>query len=574
MLKDLKFLLGRDIKMLRKPIILLIADALFNMFAYGMLYFVLLDLVTKSFSVDKLKMYTGLMLIAFILRIFLNRKAYTMIQTEGARVIQRLRIKLGNHIRSLNLGYFNKSSIGDITSTMIQDLSELEKVLTHSVSDLIKTLILSTYFVILSFAIDKSMALIQLSFILIAMPLMYLGGAYVKRIGEEKKVSVQNMVSRIVEFMHGMQLLKSYNMAGEKFDRLKQSLLDFKKQSIRTEVAIVPFVLIFQLIVDISFPILLIIGVSRFSVGAFDGKTLITFTILNMALTNVIRSFAAQYGEFRYMRLALSKLVKVYQHPPMTYEKENIDVKRGAVEFCNVSFGYDEELVLKNVSFKAIPGTITALIGPSGAGKSTIMSLIARFFDTNSGKITIDGYDISTIHPDALLSHIAMVFQEAYLLNDSILNNLKVGSENASMEMIVEACKQANCYEFIMAMPNGFETLVGEGGATLSGGEKQRIAIARALLKDAEIILLDEATASLDADNEFEVRQAIKALTKEKTVIVIAHRLHTIIDADQIIVMNKGQIEEKASHQELMNKKGHYYQMIESLEASRAWQLI
>lgn len=574
MLKDLRFLLGKDIKLLRKPIILLVSDSLFNMLSYGMLYFVLLDLVNQVFTMEKLKTYLIIMTVAFVLRIFLNRIAYTLIQTQGARAIQTLRIKLGNHIRSLNLGYFNKRSIGDITSTMIQDLSDLEKVLTHSLSDLIKTVVLSVYFILLTFAIDRTMAIIQLSFVLVAMPIMYFGGQYVKKVGEHKKIAIQNMVSRIVEFMNGMQLLKSYNMAGEKFDRLKQSLLDFKKESIRTEVSIVPFVLLFQLIVDISFPVLLIVGVTRFTGGAIDARSLITFVILNIALCNIIRAFAAQYGEFRYMRLALSKLVKVYKLQPMVYDMEDLDVKEGRIAFQDVSFAYEDELVLRDVTFESTPGTVTALIGPSGAGKTTIMSLIARFFDVKSGKITIDGVDIKKVHPDALLSHIAMVFQEAYLLNDTVLNNLKVGSETATHDEIIEACKRANCYDFIMDMPDGFETIVGEGGATLSGGEKQRIAIARALLKDAKIILLDEATASLDADNEYEVRQAIKALTQDKTVIVIAHRLHTITDADQIIVMNKGQIEEKASHESLMFKRGHYYQMIQSLENAREWQLV
>ncbi len=216
---------------------------------------------------------------------------------------------------------------------------------------------------------------------------------------------------------------------------------------------------------------------------------------------------------------------------------------------------------------------MTALIGPSGSGKTTITSLIARFWDVNKGEITVGDKDIKDVNPETLLNHISMVFQDVYLLNDTIYNNIKIGNQDASYDEVIEAAKIANCHEFIKKLPQGYETMVGEGGSTLSGGEKQRISIARAILKDAEIILLDEATASLDADNEMEIRKSIDKLTENKTVIVIAHRLNTIKDAEQIIVLDEGEIEEKGNHEELMKNKKRYYNMLQEMERAKSWAI-
>lgn len=258
----------------------------------------------------------------------------------------------------------------------------------------------------------------------------------------------------------------------------------------------------------------------------------------------------------------------------MSYRYEEANFRNYDIEFKNVSFKYEEgENTINNLSFKAEEGTMTALMGPSGSGKTTITSLIARFWDINSGAIKIGGKDIKDINPDSLLKHISMVFQDVYLLNDTIYNNIKLGNERATKDDVIKAAKIANCHEFIERLEDKYDTIVGEGGSTLSGGEKQRISIARAILKDAPIVLLDEATASLDADNELEIRKAIKKLTLNKTVIVIAHRLNTIKDADQIIVLNEGYIEEKGSHIELIKNKKRYYNMYVEMERAKNWAI-
>ncbi|KEI04395.1 ABC transporter ATP-binding protein [Clostridium botulinum] len=574
MLDDIKNLLGEERKKLRKPLILLTIDTLFNMVFYSVLYFVLLDLIRNDLSFSKIKTYSIIMIIAFIARAIVNAKGYTGIQEKGARAIEKMRISLGDHIRNINLGFFNKNSIGSLSNIMTNDLQEFEIVITHSTPDLIKTVFLSAYLCIITFFIDIQLAIIQLVFIGIAMPIILLGGRKVSNIAKQKKKVINDVISRMVEYINGIQVFKSYNLVGEKFRRLEKSFRDFKTQSIRTEISIIPFVLIFQIIVDISFPILLLIATTKFGVGSIDKREFLTFIIINLVLTNVIRAFAAQYGNFRYLKLASEKLIETYNYPEMSYKYEEENFKNYDIEFDNVSFEYEKgENTLNNLSFKAKEGTMTALVGPSGSGKTTITSVIARFWDVNKGKIKIGGKDIKNIKPDVLLKNISIVFQDVYLLNDTIYNNIKLGNQKATKEDIIKAAKIANCHEFIEEMPNKYDTIVGEGGSTLSGGEKQRISIARAILKDAPIVLLDEATASLDADNELEIRKSIKKLTQNKTVIVIAHRLNTIKDADQIIVLNEGHIEEKGNHEELINNHKRYYNMYNEMKRAQNWSI-
>ncbi|MBW4828092.1 MAG: ABC transporter ATP-binding protein/permease [Clostridiaceae bacterium] len=574
MLSDIKTLLGKDGKRLKKPIFLLVIDALFSMIFYGMLYNVLLDLINNDFTFAKIKTYTIIMSIAFILRVIIIRIGYTGIQTEGAGATKVMRISLGNHLKNLNLGYFNQNSIGSLTNIMTNDLQDFERIITHSISDLIKTFCLSIYLLAITFFIDKQLGLIQAIVILAAVPIIYAGGQKAQKIGKDKKKVIDEVISRMVEYINGIQVFKSYNLIGDKFDRLEKSFRDFKKQSIRTEISIAPYVLIFQTIVDLSFPVLLLIAVSKFGNGNIGSKELLTFSIVNIALTNILRTFSVQYGEFRYLKLASQKLIEVYNQPEIGYIYDKSNFKNYDIEFENVSFAYEEgENILNNISFVAKEGTKTALIGPSGSGKTTITNLIARFWDIDNGIIKISGMDITSLNPDVLLKDISMVFQDVYLLNDTIYNNIKLGNQDASYEEVVKAAEVANCHSFIDKLPLGYETIVGEGGSTLSGGEKQRISIARAILKDAPIVLLDEATASLDADSEFEVKKSIDKLTKGRTVITIAHRLNTIKDADQIIVLNQGKIEEIGNHEELMKNKKRYYGMIEEMEKSKLWAI-
>jgi len=571
MLNDIKTLSGKEFKRLKKPVFLLVIDSLFYMMNYMMFYFTIVDLIMETFTLNKIIVYTAIMIVANTVRYLFNRVGYTGIQSQGARIIQDLRLRMGDHLRNLNLGYFNKHNIGNVINIITNDLQDFEHVLTHSTSELIKLGILSVYLLLVTFAISPILGILQILIAAAGAIFIVLGMKKSSKIALKKKHTMDDVVSRMVEYISGMELFKSYNLAGEKFKRLKDSFNDLKKESINTEIALAPYILIFQLTVDISFALLLLVSTQLFINGSINKIMFFSYIIIGLSLSNILKAFSGQYVFFQYMKLATDKLINVYNEKEISYEFEVMPFKNYDIKFENVSFSYEKDKpVLKNISFEAKQGTTTALVGSSGSGKTTVTNLIARFWDCQSGIISIDGTDITKIYPEELLTNISMIFQDVYLVNDTIENNIKLGKPDATHEEVVKAAKNASCHEFITELENSYDTVVGEGGSTLSGGEKQRISIARALLKDTPIILLDEATASLDADNEHEIRKSLDKLIKNKTVITIAHKLNTIKNYDQIIVMSDGIIEEKGTHEELMKNRKRYYEMYTEMKKAQS----
>ena len=571
MLNDIKTLSGKEFKRLKKPVFLLVIDSLFYMMNYMMFYFTIVDLITETFTLNKIIVYTVIMIVANTVRYLFNRVGYTGIQSQGARIIQDLRLRMGDHLRNLNLGYFNKHNIGNVINIITNDLQDFEHVLTHSTSELIKLGILSVYLLLVTFAISPILGILQILIAAAGAIFIVLGMKKSSKIALKKKHTMDDVVSRMVEYISGMELFKSYNLAGEKFKRLKDSFNDLKKESINTEIALAPYILIFQLTVDISFALLLLASTQFFISGSINKIMFFSYIIIGLSLSNILKAFSGQYVFFQYMKLATDKLINVYNEKEISYEFEVMPFKNYDIKFENVSFSYEKDKpVLKNISFEAKQGTSTALVGSSGSGKTTVTNLIARFWDCQSGIISIDGTDITKIYPEELLTNISMIFQDVYLVNDTVENNIKLGKPDATHEEVVKAAKDASCHEFITELENSYDTVVGEGGSTLSGGEKQRISIARALLKDTAVILLDEATASLDADNEHEIRKSLDKLIKNKTVITIAHKLNTIKNYDQIIVMSDGIIEEKGTHEELMKNRKRYYEMYTEMKKAQS----
>ena len=571
MLNDIKTLSGKEFKRLKKPVFLLVIDSLFYMMNYMMFYFTIVDLITETFTLNKIIVYTVIMIVANTIRYLFNRVGYTGIQSQGARIIQDLRLRMGDHLRNLNLGYFNKHNIGNVINIITNDLQDFEHVLTHTTSELIKLGILSVYLLLVTFAISPILGILQVIIAAAGAIFIVLGMKKSSKIALKKKHTMDNVVSRMVEYISGMELFKSYNLAGKKFKRLKDSFNELKKESINTEIALAPYILIFQLTVDISFALLLLASTQFFISGSINKIMFFSYIIIGLSLSNILKAFSGQYVFFQYMKLATDKLINVYNEKEISYEFKVMPFKNYDIKFENVSFSYEKDKpVLKNISFKAKQGTSTALVGSSGSGKTTVTNLIARFWDCQSGTISIDGIDITKIYPEELLTNISMIFQDVYLVNDTIENNIKLGKPDATHEEVVRAAKDASCHEFITELENSYDTVVGEGGSTLSGGEKQRISIARALLKDTPIILLDEATASLDADNEHEIRKSLDKLIKNKTVITIAHKLNTIKNYDQIIVMSDGIIEEKGTHEELMKNRKRYYEMYTEMKKAQS----
>lgn len=572
MLHTIQKLIGKSKKELYFPIFLMCIDSMGSMALYFVLYLTVLDLFFDTLTMNKIGIYTLVCLLGVIYRIIVYRKSYLLCFERAFNVTGQFRIKLADHFRKLSLGYFNQNSTGYLINTMTNDMGSFEGVLSHALSFLMKTVTLCGLILVGTFFINWKLALAECVVLLFAVPVLRWGNRLVEQLGTKKRTMTARMVSTVMEYIKGIKIFKAHNMTSTHFERLLESLEKVRKISVQIECQMAPPTAIYSILVNFLMPLVLLGGSYLLLGGQIPNESFIAFLIMSMAISGLLISFEHYYIMLKDLKLAADNLEKAMSHAPLPYQDDSFTLEQYDVAFQKVCFSYDNgEEVLHHISFTAPEGSVTALIGPSGSGKSTVANLIARFWDVSSGVITIGGRDIRELEPDRLLQSISAVFQENTLLSDTILNNIRVGKPDATMEEVIVAAKAACCHDFILKLPDGYNTVLAEGGASLSGGEKQRIAIARAILKNAPILLLDESTASLDADNEERINRALDHLMKGKTVFVIAHRLNTIQNADQIILLNNGNIEEIGTHLELLKKRGHYYSMIQEQEKAKAW---
>ncbi|HIT05024.1 MAG TPA: ABC transporter ATP-binding protein [Candidatus Scybalocola faecipullorum] len=572
MLHTIQKLIGKSKKELYFPIFLMCIDSMGSMALYFVLYLTVLDLFFGTLTMNKIGIYTLVCLLGVIYRIIVYRKSYLLCFERAFNVTGQFRIKLADHFRKLSLGYFNQNSTGYLINTMTNDMGSFEGVLSHALSFLMKTVTLCGLILVGTFFINWKLALAECVVLLFAVPLLRWGNRLVEQLGTKKRTMTARMVSTVMEYIKGIKIFKAHNMTSTHFERLLESLEKVRKISVQIECQMAPPTAIYSILVNFLMPLVLLGGSYLLLGGQIPNESFIAFLIMSMAISGLLISFEHYYIMLKDLKLAADNLEKAMSHAPLPYQDDSFTLEQYDVAFQKVCFSYDNgEEVLHHISFTAPEGSVTALIGPSGSGKSTVANLIARFWDVSSGVITIGGRDIRELEPDRLLQSISAVFQENTLLSDTILNNIRVGKPDATMEEVIVAAKAACCHDFISKLPDGYNTVLAEGGASLSGGEKQRIAIARAILKNAPILLLDESTASLDADNEDRINRALDHLMKGKTVFVIAHRLNTIQNADQIILLNNGNIEEIGTHLELLKKRGHYYTMIQEQEKAKVW---
>jgi ATP-binding cassette subfamily B protein len=466
------------------------------------------------------------------------------------------RSRLAEHLRKLSLGYLNKRDPGDLANMMVGDFAVIEHSISHLVPQMIGAAIMPVLALIgLSF-IDWRLALSLFAALPVAILLVLLTSGIQRKLGSKHIQAKINASNRLQEYLNGIQVIKAYNLTGKRFVRLEQSFRELMRQSIRLEGMLGPIVLSAIVFVRAGLTLMIMAGVHLMLGGSLDVITFVAFLIIGTRIFDPLTTALAGYAEFRYSEQAGERIVQLLREPVMQGEghpPENHDV-----ELKQVTFGYLDQPILRDLSVSMPAGSFTALVGPSGSGKSTILRLIARFYDPDMGIVTMGGEDIRAMDPEALLQKVSMVFQDVYLIQDTIAGNIQFGRSDATQVEIEEAARLANCHDFIMKLPNGYDTMVGEGGSTLSGGEKQRISIARAILKNAPIILLDEATASLDPVNEAEIQKAIDRLVQGRTVIVVAHRLKTVQHADQIVVLDRGRVVEQGRHDELLSLHGLY----------------
>ena len=393
-----------------------------------------------------------------------------------------------------------------------------------------------------------------------------------KKSSDRVSVVQNDLTKEVLATLQGMQIIKSYNLGGQNNNKLDQSFEETKKSTLSLEKAVTPYTVLLKIIIAITISVMIATALSCF----FSGELSLDYTIMTLVASFVIFNSLLASGSAMAMLRTIDNAMDSYdyvnQMQDMPEGHINDALQQHDIEFRNVSFAYGEKPILNNVSCYIPERSMTAIVGPSGSGKTTFCNLISRFWDVNSGEIRLGGKSIKDYSLEYLMNNISMVFQDVYLFADTIENNIKFGCPNASRDDVIEAAKKAQCHDFISALPDGYQTMIGEGGTSLSGGEKQRISIARAILKDAPIIIFDEATANVDPENEDKLKAAIEALTQNKTVIMIAHRLKTIRNANRILVLNKAGIEQCGTHDELMLQGGLYRDLIESRSKAESWR--
>ena len=520
-------------------------------------------------------LWCGIAMVACVLlQVLFHHIADRLQSAAGFMVFSDMRMELGAHLRRMPMGYFTEGNIGKISSVLSSDMVFIEENCMTVLADMISYIFAEAIMVIFLLFFNIWIGLAALA--VIGIILLIAKGMKKEALQDsnDRQEQNENLTEAVLDFVEGIGIIKTYNLLGEKSKELTENFEKSCETSIRFEENHSPYQLWMNIVYGLGVAAIVALSFFLHSQALLGVTFLVGIMLFVSDLFGPIKALYTQATRLTVMNSCMDRIEEVFGEKELPDNgKSSIpkNSKAPEVEFQNVRFAYGEKEVLHNISFTLPQHTMTALVGPSGGGKSTVANLLARFWDAGSGKVLVRGKDVREITLADLMNHISMVFQRVYLFQDTIYNNIAMGRPDATQEEVVEAAKKARCYDFIMALPQGFDTVIGEGGESLSGGERQRISIARCILKDAPIVILDEATASVDADNESYIQQAISELCKGKTLLIIAHRLNTIQNADQILVIAKGQIVQSGTHKELMETGGLYRDFVTVRQKSRGW---
>lgn len=560
MFKRLLMLSDTGSKNLRQAIIACTISNLTLMLPFIILLQVIVSLITpltNHLAVNKsyLWLMVGLGILSSLLFLLCYQREYKKTYASAFGQAANTRIEVAEKIRKLPLSFFNRKDLSELTTNIMGDCATIENMLSHVVPQLIGYSCSSVITCVLLAFYDWRMASAIFCTLPIAFLIVIIGKGFEKKLGEKQVQSKLAVSNEVQEYLDGIKIIKGFGISGEKFKTLDRALKNMMWAAIKFEGISGIFVTLSTMVLKVGLGVVVLVGVKLIVIGSLDPITFLAFIVIGSRIYSPLISVLTLLPELFYMLTSIERMKSLQTESTME-GRNDVLFKDFSINIDHINFSYKQKSVINDLSCVIPSNKMTALVGPSGSGKSTLLQLIARFWDVDKGMITIDGNDIKTIDPETLMLSMSFVFQNVILFDDTILNNIRIGRHDASDEEVKLAAKKARCDELIARLPHGWDTLIGENGSKLSGGERQRISIARALLKNAPIVLLDEATASLDPENEVYIQQAISELVKDRTVIVIAHRLKTIITADQIIVLDKGSIVEQGSYQQLIDNNG------------------
>lgn len=523
-------------------------------------------------------LYIGIDLIAVVVAQAVVHYLCDRLQSAaGYMIFTDKRMELGGHLRKLPMGYFTSGNIGKISSVLSTDMVFIEEVAMSTLGNMMSYMLSAFVLLVFMFFLDLRLGLIAAAVTLLAWFIAKGMNKVSLKEAAGRQDQSEHLTDAVLSFAEGISVIKSYNLIGEKSEELTENFRRSRDTSTVFERKMTPWTRGLTILYAVGISAIFVLSVWLQQSGSLSLPYLLGVLLFVFDLFSPLKALYGEASRLTVMNAALDRIEAVLNEEELpdkgTQHISQADSNLPEICFDNVTFAYQDKEVLHDISFSMKKHTMTALVGPSGGGKSTIANLLARLWDVKSGKVTIRGTDIRDVPLSELMEQISMVFQRVYLFQDTIYNNISMGKPDATEEEVYEAAKKARCYDFVMALPDGFQTVIGEGGATLSGDEKQRISIARCILKDAPIVILDEATASVDTDNESYIQEAINELVKGKTLLVIAHRLNTIRQADQILVIADGRISEQGTHDELMEKAGIYQDFVNIRKKSSGWSI-
>ena len=558
---------------IKKSILAGFFHAVFNALEFGAIYYMLVNIFSKTLDYKSIFVCLGILVISLVGKI-MTQKISQMAQTHaGYFMAAHKRIEIGEKIKRVPMGFFSSFSLGRLTTIATSSLSQAEMwvpmLLVLVLGGVLNTLVFVLGTLIFNVKVGLVAAAGVIVFFIVTSMMEKKSSANADKMTETQT----RLTKEVLATLQGMQVIKSYNLGGENNRALRKSIKDTSRILLDLEKSVAPYTVIQRIVMGITTVAMVYVSLNLNLSGELPLAETILMIMASFIIFEGLIGAGSNMAILRACENAIDSVGFIDSMPDMKEGSITEPMKNHKIVFKDVSFSYDDRPILKNVSAEIKENTMTAIVGPSGSGKTTFCNLIARFWDVNSGEILIGGNNIKDYKIENLMNSISMVFQDVYLFEDTIENNIKFGKQNASHEEVVQAAKKARCHEFIEVLPEGYNTLIGEGGASLSGGEKQRISIARAMLKDADIIIFDEATANIDPENEDKLKEAIESLTKNKTVIMIAHRLKTIRNADQILVLKDGEIVERGSHEELIKNNGLYSDLINAKAKAESWKL-